>query len=296
LWVVLFVDSIVDDAIAIIVEVVAGLDGLVGGFAKGLAAIFEEPVAIDVAWLATDQGAFTPAAGAGSVGYGASIAALPTVFTIEIQVEAFVEESVAVIVFAVTHFGARIDGQATAFAAVALVLVEVSEAGLASGQPTDAFVADRVSIEINAFDVTTAAVGDVYGGIEKFVYIAVAVVIAGVADLGFGGGVTGSFTAIFGVAVYIVETVFTGPQFACSEFAEGDAVCVFAKGAACAAVFWVEVEIELFIDSLVAVIVQIVTGLDVDEDASTRAILHSARTPIGISPGSDGFVVAADPH
>ena len=89
LGVFVLVDSVVDNAVAIVVDLVAGLDPVIGGLAQGLTAIFDQAVSVDVSLLAGNQNAGAVSACTSSMRNTASVAAY-AVLAVELEVEAFV--------------------------------------------------------------------------------------------------------------------------------------------------------------------------------------------------------------
>jgi hypothetical protein len=134
---------VVDEPVAVVVFAVADLDAAVSRRAGVLTPVVSIAIDIEVARQAGEAALPLLATPAG-VGGAAHMAALAAVDRVGLQVEAFVDGAIAVVVRAIADFDATVAGHA--FAAVSGLAIKVDVAGIATAHPALACQAGRLSV------------------------------------------------------------------------------------------------------------------------------------------------------
>jgi hypothetical protein len=134
---------VVDESVAVVVFAVADLDAAVAWRAGILTPVVRIAIDIVVARQAVDPTLSLLAASAG-VGGTAHVAALSTVVWVGLQVEAFVNGAIAVVVRAIADLDATV--ALHALAAVSCLAIKIDVTGIAAAHPALACQAGRLAV------------------------------------------------------------------------------------------------------------------------------------------------------
>ena len=252
------VEALVDAAIAVLVDAVAGLDPAVAHAA--LAAVGGVPVAVDEALRAARQDAGAALTRGDALVEGADVVAAAAVRWVALKVETLVGAAVAVLVLAVAGLVAA--RRAGILAAIPGVAVQVDEARVAGRHRAQPRAADALGAGGRAGSAAGAAVSEIGVEIEALVGGVIAVVVQPVADLDAAvRGHAPRLAAVLGPAVDVLEVAQAGPDRAGAVHARGRRVGQAAGVVAGAAVVDVRGEIGILVGVAVAVVVDGVAGL-----------------------------------